>query len=275
MSIIEADVIAWQHHLFHRKINPRSVVRYLASLKRFFRFLHEENNVAHDPLFDICRPKFARTLPDVMSETEVGHLLDVPEDELSTVIGLRDKAMLELLYATGIRSAELTTLMMGAVEMGDKYATVMGKGAKERLVVFGEVAQYWLQQYIAKSRPRLITKASRGLLFVTKEGKKLSPCSVSSMVRRHAHRRRMPPVGAHALRHAFATHLLNAGADLMVIKELLGHASICSTQIYTHVSIERLKQVHERHHPRSAKYISLVRFPHLGLTPAEMAIQTS
>jgi integrase/recombinase XerD len=249
LATSEADIRAWQHHLFIKGIHARSVVRYLSALKRFFGYLKRKNLIHVNPALLLAGPKFTRKLPIVLTEAEVVSLMNVPE--IGTHIGLRDKAILELLYATGMRSAELSSLGLSHIDINNKYVKVMGKGGKQRIVVFGNEAKFWMQVYLEKTRPTLRSRHSANRIFITRRGKPISPANVGHIVRKYAERCKFTkPVTPHSLRHAFATHLLNAGADLIVIRDLLGHACVSSTQIYTHVSIARLKQVHAEHHPR-------------------------
>ena len=249
IAMAECDIHAWFHHLYTKGTSARSRARHLSSLRRLSIYLQSENGIICDPTRGVAHPKFAMPLPVILSISEVTNLLEMP---VQTILDLRDKEILEMLYATGMRSAELAGLQIGAIDLTARIAIVLGKGHKERIVIFGDTAKFWLLIYLKSSRPELSRNSQRNSsrLFFTRDGKPLAPGSIGSIVRRHAKRRLRHVVGPHALRHAFATHMLDAGADLITIRDLLGHASVTSTQIYTHVSIKRLKDLHKKFHPR-------------------------
>ncbi|HSH97250.1 MAG: site-specific tyrosine recombinase XerD [Methylophilaceae bacterium] len=228
---------------------PRSVSRLIASLRRLYRFALRENKISIDPTLQIDSPKLPRSLPKSLSEDEVESLLHAPN--LDDPIGLRDRAMLEVLYASGLRVSELVGLKVTEVSLSDGVVRATGKGSKTRLVPLGEEAVEWVARYLNEGRPEILQKRLSDSLFVTQRGASMTRQAFWYLIKRYAllagiHK----PMSPHVLRHAFATHLLNHGADLRVVQMLLGHADISTTQIYTHVARERLKQLHAMHHPR-------------------------
>jgi len=239
-------------YLSERVINgarPRTTARLLSSLRRFYRYLVREGRLSADPTVRIDSPRIGRPLPDSLSEEEIEILLDAPA--VDEALGMRDRAMLELLYACGLRVSELVNLTMEQIDLTQGVVRLMGKGSKERLVPLGEEAVDWLQRYIAQSRPELAAGASARALFITRRGKAMTRQAFWYRLRHYAVKSGINKVlSPHTLRHAFATHLLNHGADLRVVQMLLGHSDLSTTQIYTHVARERLKELHARHHPR-------------------------
>lgn len=230
-------------------IAARSIARQLSALKRYYRWLNRQGLRSDDPTLAIEPPRLPRPLPKSLTEADVEALLAAPD--VDTDLGLRDRAMLELLYACGLRVSELVGLSLQAVSLDMGVVRVMGKGAKERLVPMGEVAQDWVERYIQEARPRLLGRRPCDTLFVTRRGTGMTRQMFWHLIKGYAVRAGVSPrLSPHTLRHAFATHLLNHGADLRVVQMLLGHADISTTQIYTHVARERLKQLHARHHPR-------------------------
>lgn len=228
---------------------PRSVARRLSSLRRFYQYLMRDARMAEDPCARVEAPHIGRSLPITLSETEVEALLEAPDP--GTREGLRDRAMLELLYATGLRVSELVNLTLGQINHQQGVVRVMGKGAKERLVPLGESALDWVERYLREGRPRLLAAGQGDALFPGPRGGAISRQAFWYAVKRYATKAHISkPISPHTLRHAFATHLLNHGADLRVVQLLLGHSDISTTQIYTHVARERLKQLHAIHHPR-------------------------
>lgn len=228
---------------------PRSISRLMASLRRYYRFLIREGRMTADPTLQLASPKLPRSLPKSLSEDEVVDLLDAPDvDEL---LGLRDRAMLETLYATGLRVSELVSLKVSEVSLDMGVVRVMGKGSKERLVPLGEEALQWIRRYLGEARPLILERRLCDALFVTQRGAAMTRQAFWHLIKRYARLAGIArPLSPHVLRHAFATHLLNHGADLRVVQMLLGHSDISTTQIYTHVARERLKQLHAQHHPR-------------------------
>jgi integrase/recombinase XerD len=228
---------------------PRSISRLIASMRRFYRYALRESLIEKDPTLQIESPKLPRSLPKSLNEQEVEDLLNAPN--INEAIGLRDRAMLELLYASGLRVSELVTVKVNEVSTQDGVVRVTGKGSKTRLVPMGEEAADWIDKYLKQARPEILQKRMSDALFVTARASAMTRQAFWYLIKRYALlagiTKHMSP---HVLRHAFATHLLNHGADLRVVQMLLGHADISTTQIYTHVARERLKQLHSVHHPR-------------------------
>jgi integrase/recombinase XerD len=245
-----ADIEAWLADQFQAKARTTSIARRLSALRRFYRYASERGAPREDPCERVRTPKRPRRLPKNLSEQEVDALLDAPDVEQT--LGLRDRAMLELLYATGLRVSELVGLKHGQVAHDAGVVRVLGKGSKERLVPLGDEAAHWLQRYLERARPTLAGDSKSDHVFITARGKPLTRQGFWALIKRTALVAGIAPerLSPHVLRHAFATHLLNHGADLRVVQMLLGHADITTTTIYTHVARERLKQLHAQHHPR-------------------------
>lgn len=244
------DLQSYVAHCKQAGARPRTAARLLSTLRRFYRYLLREGERGDDPSARLDSPRLGRPLPKSLSEEQVEALLAGPDVE--TVLGLRDRAMLETLYATGVRVSELVGLALGELNREAGYLRVLGKGDKERLVPLGEEACAWLTRYLAESRPLLLRGRSSAALFPTARGGPMTRQAYWHNLKRLA---RAAGIDAHALsphtlRHAFATHLLNHGADLRVVQMLLGHADLSTTQIYTQVARARLKELHARHHPR-------------------------
>jgi integrase/recombinase XerD len=228
---------------------PRSSARLLSSIRRFYRYLLRESLLKEDPSARIDAPKLGRSLPKTLTEEEVECLLAAPD--ISSAMGLRDRAMLELLYASGLRVSELVSLLLLQVNFQQGLVKVMGKGSKERLVPLGEEALHWLQRFMREGRGLLMGEKRSEALFPSKFGAAMSRQAFWQLIKRYALQAGISkPLSPHTLRHAFATHLLNHGADLRVVQLLLGHSSLSTTQIYTFVAQERLKGLHATHHPR-------------------------
>jgi integrase/recombinase XerD len=243
------DIQAYLGHQFARKARATSAARLLSSLKRLYRYLVRNGNISADPTLKIDAPALPRGLPQSLTEADVENLLGAPD--VDTALGLRDRAMLELLYASGLRVSELVTLKAAQVSRDMGVVRVMGKGSKERMVPVGEEALAWLKRYLGESRPALLSGKPCDDLFVTSRAEAMTRQAFWYLIKRYAARAALgKAVSPHTLRHAFATHLLNHGADLRVVQLLLGHSDISTTQIYTHVARERLKQLHAKHHPR-------------------------
>ena len=237
------------HRTLDEGIAARSLARQLTAIKRFHRWLLREGRRTDDPTLTVEAPRLPKPLPKTLTEAEVEALLAAPD--VDTPLGLRDKSMLEALYAAGFRVSELVGLPLAAVSLTDGVARVMGKGRKERLVPLGEDAREWIARYASDARPGLLKGKGSEALFVTERGGPMTRQMFWYLIKRHAlHAGIRSPLSPHTLRHAFATHLLNHGADLRVVQMLLGHADIATTQIYTHVAKERLKRLHAEHHPR-------------------------
>ncbi len=243
------DVLAYLAHRVAGKSKASSTSRLLSSLKRFYQHALRQGKIAADPTLNIDSPKLPRGLPKVLTEADVEKLLAAPDVE--EPLGLRDRTMLETLYASGLRVSELVTLKTAQVSLDMGVVRIIGKGAKERLVPLGEEALSWIKRYLKEARPRILDKRAADAMFVTSRGGAMTRQSFWHLLKRHAaHAGITRPLSPHTLRHAFATHLLNHGADLRVVQLLLGHSDISTTQIYTHVARERLKQLHAKHHPR-------------------------
>ncbi len=243
-------VQGWLAYLYGtRRIKSRTAGRALSALRRFYRHALREGRIAGDPTLRIDSPKLPRALPKTLSESDVEHLLDAPDPQ--TDLGLRDRAMLEVLYASGLRVSELVALPLSGIALDSGVVRVTGKGGRERLVPIGETALDWLQRYLTKARPALLAGQPHGSLFVTRRKQPMTRQAFWYLVKRYALKTGLQKtLSPHTLIHAFATHLVNHGADLRVVQLLLGHADISTTQIYTHVARERLRQLHEKHHPR-------------------------
>jgi integrase/recombinase XerD len=230
-------------------LSVRSIARNLSALKMFYRFLVSEGKTENNPTRLLSAPKLPRRLPAVLSSEEVKRLLDQPDP--STERGARDRAMLELLYATGLRVSELVGLRMSNVNLEAGYVRTMGKGSKERMVPMGGKALEALKDYLAHSRGRFLKKRSSSHLFLGLRGTPLTRQGFWKIIKHYGLTAGIrKPITPHALRHSFASHLLEHGADLRSVQIMLGHADIATTQIYTHVTRERLKRIHEKHHPR-------------------------
>ncbi|MEO8487041.1 MAG: site-specific tyrosine recombinase XerD [Betaproteobacteria bacterium] len=244
------DVEAWLADQFRAKARATSIARRLSALRRFYRLELERGAVREDPTVRVRAPKKPRRLPKNLSERQVEALLDAPD--IDKPLGLRDRAMLETLYATGLRVSELVGLKLGAVSLRDGVVRVLGKGSKERLVPLGDEAVEWIERYLAGARASLVAGAKVDHVFVTARKAPLTRQAFWHLVKRYGAIAGIPAdsLSPHVLRHAFATHLLNHGADLRVVQLLLGHADITTTTIYTHVARERLKRLHTQHHPR-------------------------
>ncbi len=229
-------------------MKPRSGARLISTLKQFYLWAIEQGLRQDDPAADLATPKLPRSLPKAMTESEVELLLQSPD--LETPLGLRDKAMLELLYATGLRVSELVSLRGEQLSLAQGVVRVRGKGSKERLVPLGDEAQHWIERYLREARAELHPHPEPAL-FITQRGAAMTRQGFWALIKRYALvagvRASMSP---HTLRHSFATHLLNHGADLRVVQLLLGHSDLSTTQIYTHVAREGLKKMHAKHHPR-------------------------
>jgi integrase/recombinase XerD len=243
------DLLGYLSDRVHGGAKPRTTARMLSSMRRFYRYLIREGQLREDPSVRIDTPRIGRPLPDSLSESEVEALLDAPDE--SDTLGIRDRAMLELLYACGLRVSELVGMTTDQASLTQGVVRLVGKGSKERLVPLGEEAIEWLQYYLDESRPDLAGESSSKQLFITRRGKGMTRQAFWYRIRHYAVKAGInKPLSPHTLRHAFATHLLNHGADLRVVQMLLGHSDLSTTQIYTHVARERLKDLHAKHHPR-------------------------
>ena len=244
-----AELLAFLAHKVQRRAKASTTGRGLSSLKRFYRFALRQGKITVDPTLNIDAPKLPRGLPNSLNEQDVESLLAAPRVE--EALGLRDRTMLETLYASGLRVTELITLKMSQVSRDMGVVRVIGKGSKERLVPLGEEALAWIKRYLKEARPSLLGGKVSDDLFVTARGGAMTRQAFWYLIKRYAMQAGLgEQLSPHTLLHAFATHLLNHGADLRVVQLLLGHSDISTTQIYTHVARERLKQLHAKHHPR-------------------------
>ncbi|MFH4515716.1 site-specific tyrosine recombinase XerD [Vibrio alginolyticus] len=241
----------YQSHLVDLDYKQTSRARMLSAIRRLFQYLHREKVRADDPSALLVSPKLPQRLPKDISEEQVDALLDAPDP--NDPIELRDKAMLELLYATGLRVTELVSLTMENVSLRQGVVRVTGKGGKERLVPMGENAVDWIETFIQQGRPALLGDTSSDIVFPSKRARQMTRQTFWHRIKYYALIAGIDTdqLSPHVLRHAFATHLLNYGADLRVVQMLLGHSDLSTTQIYTHVATERLKQIHSQHHPRA------------------------
>jgi len=250
-SLIDASETDLRRYALARHAGsaPTSTNRRLTVFKRFFRWAVRERIVDADPTLKLDSARQPLRVPKTLSEAQVEALLAAPD--VATPLGLRDRAMLELLYASGLRVSELVSLKTVHVSFVECALRVTGKGAKERLVPFGEEALVWIERYSAEARPAILGRRTSDALFVTGLGGPMTRQMFWKLIKAHALKAGIAaPLSPHTLRHAFATHLLNHGADLRAVQMLLGHADISTTTIYTHVARERLRQLHEKHHPR-------------------------
>ena len=248
-QITSKQIRAFLKDCFNRKISSRSNARRLAALRAFFDFLIQQNLVTVNPVADIDPPKIGQNLPDILSVAEVDQMLTAPEK--FTPLILRDYAMLHLLYATGIRVSELVNLPMIGCSLSGGYIRILGKGNKERMVPFNAAAGEKIQDYLEQGRPALLKNIPSPHLFVSNRGKAMTRNRFWQIIRQLAiHGGITKKVSPHTMRHSFATHLLAGGADLRSVQMMLGHADIATTQIYTHVDTSRLKDLHQRFHPR-------------------------
>ena len=249
-SVRREDLLKYLADRMGSGIKARSTARALSCLRSFYRYLLREKVIKVDPTLRIDNPKLGRPLPHSLTESDVERLLAAPD--LTTPIGIRDRAMLEVLYACGLRVTELVSLRLTDMNLRQGVLRVMGKGSKERLVPLGEEAISWLQQFIQDSRDELLKKnLSEDVVFPSNQGKMMTRQTFWHRIKIHAQdagiKKKLSP---HTLRHAFATHLVNHGADLRVVQLLLGHSDLSTTQIYTHIAQQRMKELHAEHHPR-------------------------
>lgn len=240
----------WLARLLEQGLHARSVARKLSALRSFYRWALSERLLQLDPTLLIARPKLGRPLPKSLTEADVEALLAAADGE--SALGLRDRAMLEVLYAAGLRVSELVGLTLSQLNLRQGLVRVVGKGDKERLVPLGEEAQDWLQRYLRDARPQLLGQRSSDIVFPSRLGQPMTRQTFWHRIKQLALTAGVQkPLSPHTLRHAFATHLLNHGADLRVVQLLLGHSDLSTTQIYTHVARQRLHDLHRRHHPRA------------------------
>ena len=240
------DYLQYRHLQGHK---PSSDARLVSSMRRFYGWRSARGDRTENPTTNLVNPRRGRPLPKTLTESQVEKLLTQPDP--STALGLRDKAMLETLYATGLRVSELVGLDASQLNLTQGMVRVCGKGGKERLVPLGEEAVRWIRRYLSEARPDLARGQMSEAVFLSNRGAAMSRQAFWYMIRRHTRAAGIDvPVSPHTLRHAFATHLLNHGADLRVVQMLLGHSDLSTTQIYTHIAKHGLKQIHRTHHPR-------------------------
>jgi integrase/recombinase XerD len=243
------DILKFLAEQVQQGRSPRSLSRYLSGFRQFYQWQLRESRRTDNPCVLIESPKLGRGLPKALNEGQVTALIESPDT--SQALGLRDRTMLELMYATGLRVSELVSLELGQLRLNQGVVRVLGKGGKERLVPLGEEAISWLQRYLQDSRPELMAEHQCAQVFVSNRKTGLSRQAFWHVIKRYAQMAGINhEVSPHMLRHSFATHLLNHGADLRVVQLLLGHSNLSTTQIYTHIAKEGLKQMHSKHHPR-------------------------
>ncbi|MCZ6889292.1 MAG: site-specific tyrosine recombinase XerD [Gammaproteobacteria bacterium] len=248
-----ADLQAYLGEKYRTGASARSSARFLSCARGFYQYSVEQGAVAEDPTANVKQPLLGRPLPSSLSEDEIERLLDAPisGDPDANPVGFRDRTMLELLYATGLRVSELVGLRVSEVNLRQGVVRVMGKGGKERLIPIGEVALHWVDRYLHSARAHLLKRDVNDVLFPSLRGRQMTRQTFWHAIKRYAAVAGIAgSVSPHTLRHAFATHLLNHGADLRAVQMMLGHADLSTTQIYTHVAKSRLKQLHSTHHPR-------------------------
>jgi integrase/recombinase XerD len=244
-----ADLLGFIAFRVEAGARPRSTARQLSSFRRFFRHQLREGQLKDDPTAHIAMPKIGRSLPKSLSEDEVESLLNAPL--VSDPLGSRDRTMLEVLYATGLRVSELVNLKYTQLNLNQGVVRIVGKGNRERLIPLGEEAVRWLKEFLGGPRGEILLDRSSEYLFPTRRGDRMTRQAFWHIIKRYARKSNIDKeLSPHTLRHAFATHLLNHGADLRVVQMLLGHSDLSTTQIYTHVARERMKELHGRHHPR-------------------------
>ena len=248
---VDADrVVAYLMHLKEEGLAPNSISRALAAIKMFFRFVWSEGEVPKDVTSTLDAPRVWHRLPEVLNRQEVDRIVNAPA--ANTPLGLRDRAMLSTLYASGLRVSELCSLTLGSVNLQYGFLRCLGKGSRERVVPISRKASDAVKEYLENARPKLMRGQAHDVLFVSRNGRPLDREVVWDFVKRYARRAGVTrPVSPHTFRHSFATHLLEGGADLRAVQEMLGHVDISTTQIYTHVDQRRLKAVHHQYHPRA------------------------
>ncbi|MBF0159996.1 MAG: site-specific tyrosine recombinase XerD [Magnetococcales bacterium] len=249
LTVTREEMLCYLEQLNQQQLAPTSVARKLSAIRHLFRYLMLEKKRDDDPTHLIDSPRWSRALPHILNETEVEQLLRMAD--VTTELGLRDRAMLELLYATGLRVSELVNLPLTGLNDRFGFVQVIGKGDKERVVPTGETSLVWVNSYCQRSRPLLLHGPDPGALFLSNRGTAMTRQNFWYIIRRYATMAGIiKPLSPHLLRHSFATHLLNHGADLRAVQMMLGHADVSTTEIYTHVASERLKQIHQQYHPR-------------------------
>ena len=243
------QLLAYLAYRMEQGAKARSVARFLSTMKRYYQFAIQQKWITTNPVKDVVMPKVSGNLPKIISEQEVEKLLSAPD--IRSDYGLRDRAMLETLYATGLRVSELVNLTLGEINLQAGVVRITGKGNKQRLVPMGQEAIHWLEKYLNSARQELLKKQITDSVFLSSRGKAMTRQAFWQLIKKYAAQVEIKSdLSPHTLRHAFATHLLNHGADLRTTQMLLGHSDLSTTQIYTHVAKERLKSLHAKHHPR-------------------------
>jgi integrase/recombinase XerD len=246
----DLTIVSFVSILKKKGLSNRSIARHLTSIKMFYNFLYEEGHIKDNPTINIETPKRETKLPNVLSIDEVNLLLQKPDK--NTHIGLRDATFLELLYATGLRVTEIVSLSLNDVNLDAGYIIAFGKGAKERLIPIGEVSLNLIRTYLEKTRPALLGKKQSKYLFTNRSGKPMTRQGFWKLIKKYSTAAGIKKnISPHTIRHSFASHLLERGADLRSVQMMLGHVDISTTQIYTHVTTERLKKIYNQYHPRS------------------------
>ncbi len=249
-SVDTAVILLWMVDLSRKGLAAKSRARHLVSIRGFYKFLIREKQIRHNPVKEIDLPKTGLALPKILTIAEIEALLEAPDQ--STPRGLRDSAMLEIMYGAGLRVSELILLQLQDVNLEANFVRIMGKGSKERLVPIGSMAQAMTLKWIKQGRPDLLKKTISSYLFVARAGKPMTRQSFWKIIKKYALAANVKKnVTPHTLRHSFATHLLEGGADLRSVQTMLGHTDISTTQIYTHISRDYLKKMHQQYHPRS------------------------
>jgi integrase/recombinase XerD len=249
LKATRADLVGFIAARVEGGARPRSTARQLSSFRRFYRYLMREGQIGVDPTAEIAMPKIGRSLPKSLTEAEVDALLEAPT--VGDPLGHRDRTMLEVLYATGLRVSELVSLKHNQVNLNQGVMRVVGKGNRERMIPLGDEAVGWLQQFVQGPRVEILLERQTDYMFPTRRGDRMTRQAFWHIIKRYSKKAGVDKeLSPHTLRHAFATHLLNHGADLRVVQMLLGHSDLSTTQIYTHVANERLKDLHAQHHPR-------------------------
>ena len=249
LGISGPEVQQYLSYRFEQGISARTMARQLSCLRSFYRYLLRENRIQEDPTALVDNPKLGRPLPKSLTEEDVEALLAAPN--VDEALGLRDRTMLEVLYATGLRVTELVELKLHQVNLRQGVLRVFGKGSKERLVPMGDEAMIWVSRFVKEGRPLLLNQVQSDVLFPSSRAQQMTRQTFWHRLKRYVQEAGInKPVSPHTLRHAFATHLLNHGADLRVIQLLLGHSDLSTTQIYTHIANSRMKELHAEHHPR-------------------------
>ena len=248
-NISRADLLDFIAHKANSGSSSRTSARMLSSYRRFYGYLFQQEVISSNPTEKISMPKIGKTLPKLLSEEQVIRLIKAPNTKKP--LGFRDRTMLEILYATGLRVSELVTLKQGNLNLNQGYVRVMGKGSKERLVPMGSIAKRWLKRYLNGPIIEILGERQSDYLFPTRTSESISRQAFWQIVKKYSNKVSIDSdLSPHSLRHAFATHLINHGADLRVVQMLLGHSDLSTTQIYTHIAQHRLKDLHQKHHPR-------------------------